>query len=82
VQRVDLGSLDSLDVVPRTANVIDQLAAAALGDCASATQIARAQACGRITVPLQQTFWAQRFGAVVDRYGIPWHLNGGERKAV
>src|SRR5919106_1507157 len=22
---------------------------------------------GRITVPLQQTFWAQRFGAVVDR---------------
>jgi uncharacterized glyoxalase superfamily protein PhnB len=21
---------------------------------------------------LQQTFWARRFGAVVDRFGIPW----------
>jgi PhnB protein len=33
---------------------------------------------GRVTVPLQQTFWAQRFGAVVDRFGIPWAINCGE----
>jgi PhnB protein len=33
---------------------------------------------GRVTVPLQQTIWAQRFGAVVDRYGIPWPINCGE----
>jgi PhnB protein len=35
-----------------------------------------------LTVPLQQTFWAQRFGAVVDRFGIPWGINCGEREAV
>jgi PhnB protein len=34
---------------------------------------------GHVTVPLQQTFWAQRFGAVVDRFGIPWAINCGER---
>jgi PhnB protein len=37
---------------------------------------------GQITVPLQQTFWAQRFGAVVDRFGIPWGINCGEREGV
>jgi PhnB protein len=37
---------------------------------------------GEITVPLQQTFWAQRFGAVVDRFGIPWAINCGEADAV
>lgn len=33
---------------------------------------------GEVTVPMQQTFWAQRFGAVVDRFGIPWAINSGE----
>ena len=37
---------------------------------------------GLITVPLQQTFWAQRFGAVIDRFGIPWGINCGEPAAV
>ncbi|HLU24622.1 MAG TPA: VOC family protein [Longimicrobiales bacterium] len=32
---------------------------------------------GTITMPIQQTFWAQRFGMLVDRYGIPWLINGG-----
>ena len=36
---------------------------------------------GEITVPLQLTFWAQRFGAVVDRFGIPWGINCGEHGA-
>ena len=35
---------------------------------------------GRVKVPLQQTFWALRFGAVVDRFNIPWGINCGERK--
>ena len=30
---------------------------------------------GRVTVPLEQTFWAARFGMVVDRFGIPWMVN-------
>jgi PhnB protein len=33
---------------------------------------------GQVTVPMQQTFWALRFGAVVDRFGIPWAVNCGE----
>jgi PhnB protein len=30
---------------------------------------------GRVTLPLQKTFWAARFGMVVDRFGIPWLIN-------
>jgi len=32
---------------------------------------------GRIETPLQETFWASRFGAVTDRFGIPWVINSG-----
>ena len=30
---------------------------------------------GTVGVPIQQTFWALRFGFVVDRFGIPWAVN-------
>jgi PhnB protein len=30
---------------------------------------------GKITMPLQQTFWSPRFGMFTDRFGIPWMLN-------
>ena len=30
---------------------------------------------GRIVMPLAETFWAARFGMVVDRFGIPWLIN-------
>jgi PhnB protein len=30
---------------------------------------------GRILVPLDKTFWADRFGMVVDRFGMPWLIN-------
>jgi PhnB protein len=30
---------------------------------------------GRVLVPLEKTFWAERFGMVVDRFGIPWLIN-------
>jgi PhnB protein len=26
-------------------------------------------------MPIQETFWAVRFGMVVDRFGIPWMIN-------
>jgi PhnB protein len=32
---------------------------------------------GTIQMPLQQTFWATRFGMTVDRFGIPWMVNCG-----
>jgi PhnB protein len=30
---------------------------------------------GSVTQPLEKTFWAERFGVVVDRFGIPWLIN-------
>jgi PhnB protein len=30
---------------------------------------------GRVVLPLEKTFWAARFGMVVDRFGIPWLIN-------
>jgi PhnB protein len=30
---------------------------------------------GKVTMPVQKTFWSARFGMLVDQYGIPWILN-------
>ena len=30
---------------------------------------------GRILMPLEKTFWAERFGMLIDRFGIPWLIN-------
>jgi PhnB protein len=30
---------------------------------------------GQIRMPIQQTFWAARFGMLVDQFGIPWMVN-------
>lgn len=30
---------------------------------------------GTVQMPLQQTFWAIRFGMVVDQFGVPWEIN-------
>lgn len=30
---------------------------------------------GRVTMPLQETSWAQRFGMLTDRFGIQWMVN-------
>jgi len=30
---------------------------------------------GRVTMPLQETFWGARFGMVTDRFGINWMFN-------
>jgi PhnB protein len=32
---------------------------------------------GKINMPLGETFWADAFGMVVDRFGTPWGINGG-----
>ena len=32
---------------------------------------------GRVLLPLEKTFWTERFGMLVDRFGIPWLINGG-----
>ena len=28
-----------------------------------------------VTMPIQETFWARRFGMLTDRFGIPWMIN-------
>jgi PhnB protein len=30
---------------------------------------------GTVVMPLEKTFWAELFGMVVDRFGIPWMIN-------
>jgi PhnB protein len=30
---------------------------------------------GRVSMPLDRTFWAERFGMLVDRFGTPWMIN-------
>jgi PhnB protein len=32
---------------------------------------------GRVTMPVQKTFWSEAFGMLVDRFGTPWMVNGG-----
>ena len=36
---------------------------------------------GRVTMPLQKTFWAEAFGMLVDRFGTPWMVSGGMASA-
>lgn len=31
---------------------------------------------GRVTMPMAPTFWAKRFGMLVDKFGTPWSING------
>jgi PhnB protein len=33
---------------------------------------------GKVDLPIQETFWAKRFGMLVDRFGIPWMINCGK----
>ena len=30
---------------------------------------------GSVQMPIQETFWAQRFGMLRDRFGTPWMIN-------
>jgi PhnB protein len=33
---------------------------------------------GTVQMPIQKTFWAARFGVLIDRFGIPWEINCGQ----
>jgi len=47
-----------------------------LTDAAQAERIFTAlQEGGTVRMPLQETFWALRFGMLTDRYGTPWMVN-------
>jgi PhnB protein len=47
-----------------------------LDDAAEAERIFKALAeNGSVQMPIQETFWAQRFGMLVDQFGTPWMIN-------
>jgi PhnB protein len=49
-------------------------------DPAEAERIFHALAEGAIVqMPIQQTFWAARFGMLTDRFGTPWMINCEQR---
>ena len=33
----------------------------------------------KILMPIEQTFWAERFGMLVDQFAIPWMINCDKR---
>jgi PhnB protein len=37
---------------------------------------------GVVQLPIQKTFWSSCFGVVVDRFGIPWEINGEQAASV
>jgi PhnB protein len=48
----------------------------AVKDPAEAEQIFNALAAGgTVTAPIQETFWASKFGTLVDQFGVPWMIN-------
>ena len=53
-----------------------------LGDPAEADRVfAELSDGGTVLMPLEKTFWAERFGMLVDRFGIPWMINCDEAVA-
>ena len=47
-----------------------------IDDPAEAERIFRALAeKGTVQMPLQETFWAFRFGMLTDEFGVPWLIN-------
>src|SRR5207253_932347 len=47
-----------------------------LKDTAQAERVFHALAKNAtVTMPIQQTFWAARFGMLVDQFAIPWMIN-------
>ena len=48
----------------------------AINDPAEAERLFNALAeNGTVQMPLEETFWAARFGMLVDRFGTPWMVN-------
>ncbi len=47
-----------------------------LTDAAEADRVFNALAeKGQVHMPIGETFWAVRFGMLVDQFGIPWMVN-------
>jgi PhnB protein len=50
-----------------------------ISDAAEADRIFQTLAeKGAVRMPVQETFWALRFGMLVDQFGTPWMINCGK----
>ena len=41
---------------------------------------ALAEGGAKVDMPMGETFWADAFGMLTDRFGTPWGINGGPRQ--
>ena len=70
------------DAPPQYAKKPQGFAVSALLDTpedAERVYAALAEGAEAIDMPLQETFWAQRFAMLTDRFGIPWMINCEKR---
>jgi len=50
-----------------------------LEDVARGERIFQQLSSGGTTImPFEKTFWAERFGMAIDRFGTPWMVNAGQ----
>lgn len=78
--RVDVGpfSLMGTDATPDHPypGISGAYVVADVDDVAQAETLFTALSDGaQIEMPLQQTFWAQRYGILADRFGVRWMIN-------
>ncbi len=74
---VDGGVIMGSDVAPAQYKPMQGISMSiSVTDPAEAERIFQALADnGQVQMPIQQTFWALRFGMLVDQYGTPWMVN-------
>jgi PhnB protein len=69
-------TLTGADVLPGTYQALTGFnLCLSTSDAAEAERLfAELAAGGSVRMPLESTFWAERYGEVVDRFGIPWEV--------
>lgn len=80
---VDGATLMASDIMPGMAIAAPGTSNVALmiDDVAKAERaFSRLAEGGETRMPFEETFWVERFGMVVDRFGILWLVNGGRDK--
>jgi PhnB protein len=77
--RITIGNTDLVgaDALPKTYEQPKGFAVLLnVDDAVEAERIFHALAQnGTVHTPIQKTFWAERYGGLVDRFGIPWEIN-------
>jgi len=83
--RMDVGNntlMGSDGIGDRYKTPVGMAVSLSIDDPAEADRIFQALSEGaKIEMPIQKTFWAERFGMLTDRFGIPWMINCEPKKA-